>query len=156
MVKVGKKVSLYIMCGIVGSGKTTQAKRLAKENKAIIVSKDDIRTMINGEYRYDEELECIVKAVAYSAILTGLKSGYSVIVDETNIRRVNRLQLIETAKLLRVTPIIIYCKGDGNNLENRMKEPRGYLRGKWEKIIEDMQANFEEPIEDLECEVIVV
>ena len=145
------------MCGLPGGGKSTWAKKhVEHDQNSIIVSKDDIRTMINGKYLFLESKEKVVGDIVQGAVLDGVENGYDVILDGTNITKESRMHWIGFAAISGMKPVIVWCKGDGNNLENRMKDPRGYLRGKWMSVIEDMESRFEAPVEDEECEVVVV
>lgn len=57
------KPRLWIMCGISGSGKSTVAAQIAKENaNTVIVSSDSIREELTGNYadqEHNEEVFCI-------------------------------------------------------------------------------------------------
>lgn len=86
---------LVINRGIPASGKTTFAKAwLAEGDSRIRVSRDDIRMQLfNKPTGVDEDL---VTKVEDSTIHSALIAGYSVIVDDTNIRPayVNRIARI--------------------------------------------------------------
>lgn len=80
-----KKIKLIILQGAPASGKSTYARRLAKNNPTthMIVSRDSLRTGM-GEY-WVPNREKIITHVEYEAIYNGLKRGFSVIVDATNL-----------------------------------------------------------------------
>lgn len=146
---------MYIMCGIVGSFKTTKAKSIQAGNtNSVIISRDCLRDMLFTKYVFSEDTEEIVRRMNRSLISTALLNHKDIIIDETNITRAKRMALITIARRAGYKPIIIWCKGDGNNLKNRMKDSRGYDEGRWSKVIEEMKAKFEEPTES-ECEVFV-
>ena len=144
--------TMYIICGLPGSGKSTWAKRMVKSEGAIIISKDAIRTMIHGEYIFDNDREPIVGAIL-TAIVSGIKLNIDIIIDETNITQERRQRLVFLAHQYGYTPMIVYCKGNGKNLENRMTEPKGYTKEKWEEVINKMQEDFEPPVGN-ECSFI--
>ena len=52
---------LYVMCGISGSGKSTYAKSIqsSARNRTIIVSNDELRTMLYGNASDQTETELI-------------------------------------------------------------------------------------------------
>jgi predicted kinase len=145
--------TMYIMCGLPGSGKSTWArKRVEKSKTTIVINKDAIRTMINGGiYEYDEDKEPIVKKIVL-AIISKLDAGFDVVIDETNIKERKRQELAFLAHQYGYTPIIIYCKGNGDNLNNRMQDSRGITPEKWDEVIKKMEADFEPPVGN-ECTV---
>lgn len=147
--------TMYIMCGLPGSGKSTYARKMVEKNRStIIINKDAIRTMINGVYRFENDREPIVKEIVHS-IIKGLNLQVDIIIDETNIKQEKRQNLVFIAHQYGYTPMIVYCKGNGKNLENRMTEPRGYTEKEWSDVIEKMKADFEEP-RGMECSMMVV
>lgn len=148
---------LYIMCGLPGSGKSrwTMMMMRKKKSQAMIVSKDKIREMVYGEYQYREEMETVIRLLQLSMITTLSGLNVHIIVDETNISVEKRSSLIKLALQLRMVPVIVYVKGNGNNLKNRMTDPRGYSEEKWHDVIESMRRDFEVPTEKEGCRVIV-
>lgn len=74
-----------IMCkGLPASGKSHFTKQYIKENPDTIrVNRDDIRSMLCQEW--SQKLESVVYSTEKAAIFNGLKQGYSVIVDDTNL-----------------------------------------------------------------------
>jgi predicted kinase len=74
------------MCkGLPASGKSTYSKKYAVDNPTTVlrVCRDDIRNMF-GKY-WVPEREGIVTSLEWKAITAGLRDGYSVIVDATNL-----------------------------------------------------------------------
>jgi predicted kinase len=92
--------ALVIMVGVQGSGKTTLARRIAKEN-TLIVSTDDIHEekygnmtgesdeQINGDEIFEE---------FFKRIRNGLEQGKQVIADAVSISRYKRADLYNIAK----------------------------------------------------------
>ena len=92
---------LFIMQGIPGSGKSTRALELLKENPGSVrVNKDLLREMIyfhkRNDNRFDGEYEKVVSQTEDTLIKTYLMQGISVIVDDTNVsqRRLDQLMRI--------------------------------------------------------------
>jgi predicted kinase len=74
--------TLTILLGVPGSGKTTIAKGLQKEDPQLVrVCRDNIRQMLfNG--KYTPENEKIVKEVQFNAVVSALNAGRPVVVDD--------------------------------------------------------------------------
>lgn len=116
-----KEQMLIAMQGIPGSGKSFRARQLLadlqeeKDMHAIIVNRDDIRDML-GDY-WVPTREGLVTKLEMTAIKEGLKGGYHVIVDATNLNpktilTLERLATKESVEFkfeaIKVTPIQAY------------------------------------------------
>ena len=80
-----KNLKVKVLVGIPASGKSTYAKEFikGKSNKWIIVNRDNIRDML-GEY-WIPTREKLVTDIEDDMIQEGLRHGYNVIIDATNI-----------------------------------------------------------------------
>lgn len=88
------KPTLIMTYGLPASGKTTWAKEEVLRNKGKIkrINKDDLRSMIDaGEWSKDNEQ--MVLQIRDELIVKFLKSGFTVIVDDTNLHPKHKLQL---------------------------------------------------------------
>lgn len=83
--EVQKQPKLYIMVGLSASGKSTIAKKLAKENDCVIVSSDSIRGEICEGGVIDQTNNGEVFKIFYKRIREYLKAGRNVIADATNL-----------------------------------------------------------------------
>ena len=90
------KPTLTILVGISASGKSTQAKNLAIERNAIIVSSDAIRGELSTVEDQSNNVE--VFKIFHHRIKAGLMNGYNVIADATNITIKSRRSIIESVK----------------------------------------------------------
>ena len=88
--------TLRITIGLPGSGKTTHAREWVDQDptKFCRVNRDDLRNMLHGSYlgtRYQEEM---VTSARDAAVAKLLRTGISVIADDTNLRwsHVDRLR----------------------------------------------------------------
>lgn len=80
-----------ILTGLPASGKTTWAKKYCDMNpKAVRVSRDDIRAMLVPSFVHGGGMEDLVTEIENHCIVEALLMGYSVIVDATNFRGVER------------------------------------------------------------------
>ena len=81
-----KQPIAYIICGFIGAGKTTFARKLAKETGAVRITKDEWMIKIFGNKitsdknfeEYDKKVTELAKHIAFKI----LESGSDVIIDE--------------------------------------------------------------------------
>lgn len=99
------KPNLIILIGVPGSGKTTLAYKMLKEDaNSVRVNRDDIRKMIKGSYSPDEVFETLVSSLQDAAIAGSLKKKYTVILDNTNCRpKYIRELIVKYGKISKVT-----------------------------------------------------
>ena len=87
--------TLYLMHGLLGSGKSTWARKfLAVHPRCKIVSADGFREMINGKYKYEAEADDAITASMVGAIQSFQKAGYDVVVDCGNLTKDRRKPFI--------------------------------------------------------------
>ena len=147
----------YLLCGLPGSFKSTEARKIAKANPgALTVSGDALREMLYAGYDYVPSMEATVRGIAYHAVDTALTApGVTcVIYDACNIRKQGRKDFLRTAKFQGYHTTILHCLGDGQNLARRMENPRGFGAERWASAIEGMRKNFEPPEPD-EADVVI-
>lgn len=78
---------IILTVGIVASGKSTWAKEeVKKDPNTIRINRDDLRIMMTN-YEYSEENEKLVIATRDHIMLSSLKQGRNVIIDDTNLNR---------------------------------------------------------------------
>ena len=83
-----KHITIYLPIGLPASGKSTWAKKFVKDNfRTIIVSRDSIREMFHGEYKYVPHLESLITDVLYDTATYLLLFEYSIILDATNLNK---------------------------------------------------------------------
>ena len=82
-----KNLKVKVLVGIPASGKSTYARQFIKNksDKWIIVNRDDIRDML-GEY-WIPTREKLVTDIEDDIVQEGLRHGYNVIIDATNINQ---------------------------------------------------------------------
>ena len=84
-----------ILCrGIQGSGKSTWAKRYCEEHpNTIRLNRDDIRKMVSQ--KWSPQLEDMVKATEYSAMISALCSHMDVVIDDVSNLNANTRKIID-------------------------------------------------------------
>lgn len=130
--------TLYLMCGLPASGKSTIAIELATIYNAIIISSDKIREELYG----DENIQGNGKEVfnlVNKRTREALEKGVNVIYDATNIKAKGRKQLI---KMFNVPTECYYMKTPLEVCRKRNAERERHVP---EEVIERMYKNFEEP-----------
>lgn len=132
------KPTLYIMCGLPGSGKSYHAHKI--EN-AQIVSTDDIREELYGDAAIQGKVY-EVWDIALARIENILLQKRAAILDATNLRRKNRKKIID--KFNKIATIVCVCVITPKaqcliNNENRDRHVPVY-------VIERMADTFESPI----------
>lgn len=149
--------TLYIMCGLPGSGKDTEARRIAEETGALIVCKDNIREMIFGKYVFNAEVEPVVKEINGLAVgVIYVESEFDIVVNECHLTAGKRKYWIELSEKYNIKPVIVYCDTPAAVcIKRRMSEPRTYTPEKWIEVIESMVLSFEPPT-SAECELRIV
>lgn len=77
---------ILILHGIPASGKSSYALDLITKNPNFKkISRDDFRMMLDN-YSHNPALENVINKMIDSAIKTLLKAGYSLVIDNTNLR----------------------------------------------------------------------
>jgi len=88
---------MIVLIGIPGSGKSTFANKLAKEEGFIRVNRDDIRMSCFGT-EHNPAIEGSVTAIEQNIIKTALKSGKSVVIDNCNVKQSYRNEFMKIAE----------------------------------------------------------
>lgn len=136
---------LYMTVGFLGSGKSTWVKNFAKDHpKTKIVSSDDLRKMLNGDYKYVPELDALLDKVMEHMIRELFYRGYDVIVDACNLTKKRRDTWFGTKVKKRVA-VIFMKKTKKEHIENRMKSPHCESENLeyWSNIYDSQNKQFE-------------
>ncbi len=139
------KPTMWIMCGLSGSGKSTIATQIANENpNTIIVSSDAIREELTGNYEDQEHNEEVFK-IFHDRIRKNLENKKNVIADATNITMKSRRAIMMKVHGLNIRKVCIIipkpfeqCKED--NLHREHPVPDFVL----DKQIRKFQIPFKE------------
>lgn len=139
------KPTLWVMCGLSGSGKSTVATQIAENNEnAVIVSSDAIREELTGNYENQEHNEEVFK-IFHDRIRKNLENKNNVVADATNLTMKSRRAILMKVNGLDInkTCLIIpkpfeQCKED--NLHRKHPVPDDVL----DKQIKRFQIPFYE------------
>jgi len=79
-------MSIKVLIGIRGSGKSTWATKNRKDNE-VIISRDKIRNTLIGKKKYllNGHLENVISQMQDAQIQIALENNYNVIIDSTNL-----------------------------------------------------------------------
>lgn len=131
----------FMMIGLVGSGKSEQAKKFAAEYDAQIFSSDSLREEMFGDINHQADNDTLFKEL-HKRIRECLTSGQSAIYDATNINYKRRMEFLkslnkipcEKIAVLMATPYEVCLE---RNAQRERKVP--------EQVIKRMYLNFNIP-----------
>jgi len=114
MNKLSKKPVVHLICGFIGSGKSTFAKKLEKETGAVRFTKDEwvVRIFghnpkkIDGFEKYDNRMVKLVTDVALDCI----KAGSDVIIDDGFSSKSQRKEIYDRITKLGASYQLYYLK----------------------------------------------
>lgn len=95
-------MTVYILRGISGSGKSTYARRLAESGNTIIVSRDIIRQQFGATEKtvLSPTIEKLVTRIERDQMREALYRGQDVVADDTNLNNSNARQFANLAHTL--------------------------------------------------------
>lgn len=119
------KPTLWIMCGLSGSGKSTVATQIAENNEnTVIVSSDAIREELTGNYEDQEHNEEVFR-IFHNRIRKNLENKKNVIADATNLTMKSRRAILDKVNGLNIYRVCIIvpkpfekCKEDNLHREH--------------------------------------
>ena len=122
--KIINKPTAYIICGFIGAGKTTFARKLEKETGAIRITKDEWIVNIFGNKitsddkfaEYDKNVTALAKEIAFKI----LKAGKDVIIDEGFWEKSYRNDIKKQLSELGVRPILYYVECPVEKMRERI------------------------------------
>ncbi|MGH7872412.1 MAG: AAA family ATPase, partial [Candidatus Binatia bacterium] len=163
---------LLMVCGKIGSGKTTVARLLSARTGFAVLSSDVTRKGLLGlhpaqraisEFRtgaYSEEITEKTYATLWADAEQALAAGDGVIIDATFADRKHRHRFIELANQRQVPALFVECRSDEENirlrLEEREKDAHEISDANW-TIHQRLSAQFA-PFDDLSdaCHVPII
>ena len=132
-------MKVYIMIGLIGSGKSEWARMTAGTDfNTIRVGCDDIRDMIKDRYVYDLQLEPLVRKMSTAIIVQLLLEGKNIVIDDCHLMVKHRQELCALIKGVVPEAEIIYvwmqCAKDVA-LRRRLTNLRGRSEFEWQQVI---------------------
>jgi predicted kinase len=128
---------IELLVGPIASGKSTYARKRAREG-ALVISHDDLTEMLHGEYRYEQTLKPVYRAMMRDIARQGLVARRDVIVDRTHLTHESRAFWIDLARNEWDVPIVAVAfknEGPHRHAERRyLTDPRGRDHGEWVKV----------------------
>ena len=151
-----RKQRIYLLIGLPGSGKSTwTANQIDNETNPRgigVVSRDAIRYMINGNYKYDTSQQDLITRIAGVSAISILEAGHDLVIDQANINAEIRQEVTEFIRGVTdredVEIWFVYFQINDIDIlvERRMV---GDCRGEYGRyhynVIKKMKTNFEPP-----------
>ena len=109
-----KKPTAYIICGFIGAGKTTFARKLESETGAIRITKDEWMVRVFGNKitsdknfeKYDKNITELATDIAFKI----LKTGKDIIIDEGFWVKSQRDDIRKKILAIGAKPILYYVE----------------------------------------------
>lgn len=146
-------LTVYVMCGVSGSGKSTYAQKILKDMPHTkLISTDAIRKELWGDEN-DQRRPDVVFKVAYERIERELRRNYDVVFDATNLKVKDRIKLIEFVKGLEIEAEF-YCIVMSTSLEECIEAQELRERKVPRAVIEKQYKSMQYPFIDEGWDVI--
>ena len=143
-----------MLCGLTGSGKTTWAKRLEREENAVRLSVDEWMIDLHGHHMprevFDERLR-VIKDLLWDVARRLLELEVNVVLDFGFWKRKERLEFRARAQATNATPLLYFFDIPLPELQRRLAARNETLKeGTFEvtpEMLEMFSAWFEPPTE---------
>jgi predicted kinase len=143
--------TLFLICGLPGSGKTTAALALEREQNAVRLAPDEWMARIVGDgwdYRRREQVEALQWALAQRLLTLGL----NVVMENGFWRRKERQAYRSRASELGADSKLVFCDATRGELKRRLVARNADLPPDTFVVtpeqLDDMWPHFEPPSED--------
>jgi predicted kinase len=143
------KPFLILLYGYPGSGKTYFARQFTETVQAAHLQSDRIRGELFETPRYDKQENAVVTQLTNYMAEEFLASGVSVVYDTSLIRSSQRRKLMDTARKLGATPLVVWFQMDletafYRNVKRDRRHTDDKYAGQWDRtsfdgIVESMQ-----------------
>lgn len=138
--------NLYVLVGIIGSGKSTWVSKNKDRIGGFIIDPDKIRKMLHcNKYIFVKEIEPAIYKMSIGLAVDLLKKG-NVIFDDLSHTKKRRRNLIKKAKgKCRIIAVIFTPTTNKKELYRRLRDPRGLPEEVWEKVYCETIKDYESP-----------
>jgi hypothetical protein len=139
-----------VLVGMIGSGKSTYARRRADEG-ALVVCFDDLTAMLHAAYRYEQELRACYRQMEKSIATAALNAGRDVVVDRTHLTLEARDRWVDfglrcTIHLGRPVPVVAVAfpvEPPAVHARRRFEaDPRGRSHEDWYMVAQHHYAQW--------------
>jgi predicted kinase len=141
----GKKPTVHMLCGIVGSGKTTLARRLALETKGVYFSLDEWMLTLYKQPMSREEFDDRLDrccGMIWSVAKQVLSANIDVILDFGFWKREQRLQFRKLTETASVLHNLYYMRCSPTVAQTRVRERNKDLPAAHFEITDEMFETF--------------
>ena len=141
---------LIVLVGMIASGKSTLARKLAAEG-AVIVNDDAIVTAVHGgDYSlYENRLKPLYKSVENHVAATGVALGRCVVIDRgVNVRRDSRARWVALARSFDIPSVAVCFPNEGPHVHAERRhthDSRGASFDSWLEVAKQHDADFSVP-----------
>jgi predicted kinase len=143
--------TLFLICGLPGSGKTTAALALERKHNAVRLSPDEWMARIVGD-GWDHERRAQVEKVQWALAERLLTLGLNVVLENGFWRRAERQSCRARASKLGADSKLIYCEATREVLKRRLEARNANLPPDMFVVtpeqLDEMWPHFEPPSED--------
>src|SRR5690349_13398943 len=140
-----RKPIVYLICGFIGAGKTTFAKKLEEKTGAVRITKDEwlIRLIgndptIDGFEEYDNKICELSRDVAFYLV----EKGIDVIIDEGFWAREQRVELKKRIEAIGAKEVLYYVEAPIETIRDRVVGRNNNLTKDSFNISREMLDNY--------------
>lgn len=128
--------TMYVLCGIPASGKTTIGRKMAKQENAVLLSVEAIQREIYEKVPHKGNQNKKTYAMLWKRLKAAMEARQSIVIDGINGTAEQRIRYVHRARKRHYHAVCIYCqKHCGYAIgANRMREdgiskhPDSYIR----------------------------
>jgi len=147
------QATLYFFCGKMGAGKSTQAKKLAAENNAVLISEDEwLSTLYPQQINtFDDYLlySARLKPLLFSHVASILQSGSHVVMDFPGNTSKQRKWFAELASFANSKSELVYLQVSDEiclaQIARRRTEQPERAAFDTESVFRELSKYFQEP-----------
>lgn len=142
------------MVGMIGSGKSTYARKRADEG-AFVICHDDLTEMLHARHRYEPELRKFYRMLEESLVMhIAENSNRDIVIDRTHLTRESRSRWVDFKRDLldpidRIVAVSFTIEAPKVHAKRRwLSDARGRTLEEWTKVAEHHHAQaMAEPLD---------